>query len=65
MANIAAPWMVLVFLGFGLVGLRQLGVDSGGELSSAAQTVIWPGGDPRPRACQHRGAAGVALSAWC
>ena len=27
-ANIASPWMVLVFLAFGLVGLRQLGVDS-------------------------------------
>ena len=27
-ANISAPWMVLVFLGFGLVGLRQLGVTS-------------------------------------
>ena len=27
-ANIAAPWMTLVFVGFGLVGLRQLGIDS-------------------------------------
>jgi purine-cytosine permease-like protein len=47
-ANIAAPWMVLVFLAFGLVGLHQLGVDSSRGLWSAAQTVIWPGGDPLP-----------------
>lgn len=47
-ANLAAPWMVLVFLAFGLIGLRQLGVDSTTGLWSAAQTVIWPGGDPLP-----------------
>ncbi|MCF7707732.1 MAG: hypothetical protein K9N52_02385, partial [Verrucomicrobia bacterium] len=27
-ANIASPWMILVFLAFGLVGLKQLGIDS-------------------------------------
>ena len=27
-ANIAAPWMVLVFIAFGIIGLRQLGIDS-------------------------------------
>ena len=27
-ANIAAPWMVLVFVAFGLVGLHQIGVES-------------------------------------
>ena len=27
-ANIAAPWMTLVFVAYGLVGLRQLGIDS-------------------------------------
>jgi purine-cytosine permease-like protein len=47
-ANIAAPWMVLVFIAFGLVGLRQLGVDSLGDFWTRAQDVIWTGGDPLP-----------------
>ena len=28
-ANIAAPWMVLVFLAFGIIGLRQMGLHVG------------------------------------
>lgn len=47
-ANIAAPWMVLVFLAFGIIGLRELGVTSPGQFWDAAQTVIWTGGDPLP-----------------
>lgn len=47
-ANIAAPWMVLVFVAFGLVGLRQLAVGSIAEFWSKGQGVIWPGGDPLP-----------------
>jgi purine-cytosine permease-like protein len=47
-ANIAAPWMVLVFIAFGVVGLRQLGVDSLGNFWAEAQTTIWPGGNPLP-----------------
>jgi purine-cytosine permease-like protein len=47
-ANIAAPWMVLVFIAFGLVGLRQMGVTSVGEFWSQAQTLIWKGGAPLP-----------------
>ncbi len=47
-ANIAAPWMVLVFVAFALVGLRQLGVGSLGELWTQADTTIWTGGDPLP-----------------
>ena len=47
-ANVAVPWMVLVFLAFGVIGLRQLGVTSAGDFWHAAQTVIWKGGAPFP-----------------
>jgi purine-cytosine permease-like protein len=47
-ANIAAPWMVLVFIAYGIVGLRQLGLDSLAGFWSKAQEVIWTGGDPLP-----------------
>jgi purine-cytosine permease-like protein len=47
-ANIASPWMVLVFIAFGLVGLRQLGVDSLADLWPKAKEVIWTGGEPLP-----------------
>lgn len=51
-ANIASPWMVLVFLAFGLVGLRQFVESTGAEIHSArdlwelAQNTIWKGGEP-------------------
>ncbi len=53
-ANIAAPWMVLVFLVFGIVGLRQFMEATGeevkglGDLWTLAKTHIWQGGDPQP-----------------
>lgn len=47
-ANIAAPWMVLVFIAFGIVGLRQLGVDSLAGFWPKAQELIWTGGEPLP-----------------
>jgi purine-cytosine permease-like protein len=47
-ANIAAPWMVLVFIAYGLVGLREIGVESPAGLWAQAQTLIWKGGDPLP-----------------
>ena len=53
-ANIAAPWMVLVFLAFGFVALRQFIVDTDTEIRSAgdlwelASTVVWRGGEPLP-----------------
>jgi purine-cytosine permease-like protein len=47
-ANIAAPWMVLVFLGFGIVAARELGVTSLGDFWSVAKDRIWVGGDPLP-----------------
>lgn len=47
-ANFAAPWMVAVFLGFGIIGLRELGVKSVADFWPMAQTVIWKGGSPLP-----------------
>ncbi len=53
-ANIAAPWMVLVFLAFGLVSLRQFITTTGTEIHSASDlwamlsTEVWKGGDPLP-----------------
>lgn len=47
-ANIASPWMVLVFFAFGFVALPQLGVTSFGDFWVVAKTTIWKGGDPLP-----------------
>lgn len=47
-ANYSAPWMVLIFLAFGIVGLRQMGVTSVGDFWTTAKTSIWKGGDPLP-----------------
>jgi len=53
-ANIAAPWMVLVFLVFGLVGLKQFIDATGTEISSLGDlwhlgtTQIWKGDEPLP-----------------
>jgi purine-cytosine permease-like protein len=53
-ANIAAPWMTLVFLAFGLVALRRFIESTGSEISSAADlwhlanSAIWKGGEPLP-----------------
>jgi len=48
-ANIAAPWMVLVFIAFGLVGLRDFWEQGGtAGLWELAVKRIWPGGDPLP-----------------
>ena len=48
-ANIAAPWMVLVFVAFGIVGLRaardRLARRTSGQ---RCNTVIWTGGAPLP-----------------
>jgi len=53
-AGIAAPWMLFVFLAFGLIGLRNFINATGAEIKSAgdlwnlAETHIWKGGDPLP-----------------
>jgi purine-cytosine permease-like protein len=51
-ANIAAPWMVIIFLAFGLVGFRQFMDATGAHVRSfdefwkLASDVIWTGGEP-------------------
>jgi purine-cytosine permease-like protein len=53
-ANYAAPWMVLVFIAFGLVGFKefltetQAPIHSLGDVWRLCQTAIWKGGDPLP-----------------
>ena len=53
-ANLAAPWMVLVFLAFGIIGLGQFVEETGATLHSPAslwelcRTSIWNGGHPLP-----------------
>ncbi len=53
-ANVAAPWMVLVFIAFGLIGLGQFitasnaKIDSVSDVWTLAKTTIWKGGDPFP-----------------
>jgi purine-cytosine permease-like protein len=53
-ANIAAPWMTLVFVAFGLVALKQFIVETGSQIDSAADlwklatTYVWTGGEPLP-----------------
>jgi purine-cytosine permease-like protein len=45
-ANLAAPWMVLVFIAYGIVGARQLGIESIASFWPRAQELIWTGGAP-------------------
>jgi purine-cytosine permease-like protein len=45
-ANIAAPWMVLVFLAFGIIGLREMGQQRLQDFWSVASTAVWKGGAP-------------------
>jgi hypothetical protein len=51
-ANVAVPWMVLVFLVFGFVGLRQfidaagVKISSPGDLWHLGAAQIWKGGEP-------------------
>jgi purine-cytosine permease-like protein len=53
-ANLAAPWMVLVFLAFGVITFRQFldatqtPVHSLSDVWTMCKTVIWKGGDPLP-----------------
>jgi purine-cytosine permease-like protein len=68
-ANLAAPWMLAVFLAFGLVGLRQFLDATGAEIHSFAdlwklcETTIWKGGDPLPGQTKFH-LAHVTFFAW-
>jgi purine-cytosine permease-like protein len=53
-ANYAAPWMVLVFIAFGIIGFKDFLTATNTEVHSLSdiwnlcQTAIWKGGDPLP-----------------
>ncbi len=53
-ANIAAPWMILVFIAFGLISLREFlnvtntQITGLASLWEFANTELWKGGDPLP-----------------
>ena len=53
-ANLASPWMVLVFLAFGIIALKNFLTATNTEIHSAAdlwqlcETAIWKGGEPLP-----------------
>lgn len=42
-ANIMSPWMILIFLSAGFIGLTQLGVNSFDSMITIAKEVIWTG----------------------
>ena len=48
-ANIAAPWMVLVFIAFGIIGLRQMGVTVDQRLLAAGAVRDLEGWRPAAR----------------
>lgn len=68
-ANLAAPWMVLVFLALGLVGLKQFidetgaVIDSPASLWQLASQQIWKGGEPLPGQTKF-GLLHVMFFAW-
>jgi purine-cytosine permease-like protein len=53
-ANLAAPWMLAIFVAFGVVGLKQFIDATGAEINSISDlwalcnTSIWKGGEPLP-----------------
>ncbi|MCC5835228.1 MAG: hypothetical protein JJU20_10875 [Opitutales bacterium] len=42
-ANIAAPWMILIFLVAGITTLPKLGIENLSQFWEASQTIIWNG----------------------
>ncbi len=47
-ANIAAPWMILMFVAFAVIGLKLLGMNSIQDFWNIAENCIWKGGNPLP-----------------
>ena len=53
-ANIAAPWLIVMFLAFGVLAITRFRTIADAEISSVgnlwqlASTVIWKGGSPLP-----------------
>lgn len=47
-ANIAAPWMILMFVAFAVIGLKLLGMNSIKDFWNIAENCIWKGGAPLP-----------------
>ena len=47
-ANYLVPWMVLVFVLFGVISLRKMGVTGFGNFWDIACTKVWTGGAPQP-----------------
>lgn len=45
-ANMAAPWMILIFLAFGIIGLSEMGLSSVSDFWHFAQTFVWKGAEP-------------------
>jgi purine-cytosine permease-like protein len=45
-ANFAAPWLVLMFLAFGIIGFREMGLTRLSDFWHVASTEIWKGGEP-------------------
>lgn len=45
-ANFAAPWLVLMFLAFGIIGFREMGLSRLSDFWQVASTEIWKGGEP-------------------
>jgi len=47
-ANVAAPWLVLLFALFGLLSMRKMGMASPADFWEVASTQVWTGGAPQP-----------------
>ena len=47
-ANLVAPLMVVMFVVFGVIGFRKMGVTGLDNFWEIASTRIWTGGEPQP-----------------
>ena len=63
-SKICAPWMPLIFVAGGVVGLASLGVSSPGDFMEVARTKIWTG-TPLPGQSQYGFWSCVGLAWLC